>query len=246
MNDRPQAAAQGANRGIAGATALPENHAMAIGLLIFDCDGVLVDSEPIACRVVAETLTDAGYPLKADDIAEFIGKSSRDMYARLAVRFGRALPEDLDTTLGSRLHRAFAAELGPMDGADGLLGTLSSTRRCVASSSGLARIRHSLTCTGLMAHFEPHLYSAAMVARGKPAPDLFLHAASSMGVAPAECVVIEDSVPGIEAAVAAGMAPIGFTGGGHCTSDHATRLGDAGARQIAESMAALGALLIRL
>jgi HAD superfamily hydrolase (TIGR01509 family) len=219
---------------------------MTIRLLIFDCDGVLVDSESIACRVVAETLTDAGYPLKAGDIAEFIGKSSRDMYARIAARFGRALPDDLDAALGTRLHQAFASELEPMDGTDALLGTLSGTRRCVASSSGPARIQHSLTCTGLLRHFEPHLYSAAMVARGKPAPDLFLHAASSMGVASADCIVIEDSVPGIEAAVAAGMTPIGFTGGGHCAGDHATRLACAGARQIAGSMAALGALLIRL
>ncbi|MEJ0067528.1 MAG: HAD family hydrolase [Pseudomonadota bacterium] len=219
---------------------------MAIGLLIFDCDGVLIDSEPIACRVVAETLTDAGYPLETRDILEFVGKSSRDMYARLTARFGRKLPDDLDARLGTRLRQAFAAELKPMAGAEALLQLLSGTRRCVASSSSPERIRHSLGCAGLLGHFDSHLYSASMVAHGKPAPDLFLHAASSMGVEPAQCVVVEDSMPGIEAAVAAGMVPIGFIGGGHCDGTHAARLAQAGAVHLAGAMTALGALLSRL
>jgi HAD superfamily hydrolase (TIGR01509 family) len=216
---------------------------MAIGLLIFDCDGVLIDSELIACRVVAETLTAAGYPLETRDILEFVGKSSRDMYARLAARFGRSLPDDLDAGLGRHLRQAFAAELQPMAGADALLRGLGGVRRCVASSSGPERIRHSLGCTGLLAHFGADLFSASMVARGKPAPDLFLHAASVLGVPPASCLVIEDSVPGIEAAVAAGMAPIGFTGGAHCGTDHAARLARAGAARIAPSMTALAEML---
>jgi beta-phosphoglucomutase-like phosphatase (HAD superfamily) len=95
----------------------------------------------------------------------------------------------------------------------------------------------------LLDRFEPHLFSAAMVARGKPAPDLFLHAAAAMGTSAARCVVIEDSVPGVEAAVAAGMTAIGFTGGGHCGSDHAARLREAGAADSVATMAALGARL---
>jgi HAD superfamily hydrolase (TIGR01509 family) len=216
---------------------------MALDLLIFDCDGVLIDSELIACRIVAETLTEAGYQSTARDIIAFVGKSSRDMYARLADRFGRALPDDLDARLGQALRRAFAAELQPMAGVDALLCGLAGTRRCVASSSGLERIRHSLGCTGLLGHFGDALFSASMVARGKPAPDLFLHAAAAMGVPPARCVVIEDSVPGIEAAVAAGMAAIGFTGGAHCGTDHAARLTRAGAARVAPSMEELGAML---
>jgi HAD superfamily hydrolase (TIGR01509 family) len=243
MKDRPSRTAQGANRAIAAARRLPEDHAMAIGLIIFDCDGVLIDSESIACRVVAETLTDAGYPLQTHDILEFVGKSSRDMYDRLAARFGRQLPDDLDATLGARLRQAFAAELKPMPGVDALLRAHAGSRRCVASSSSPERIRHSLGCTGLLAHFGDGLYSASMVARGKPAPDLFLHAASSMGAAPVHCVVIEDSVPGIAAARAAGMLAIGFTGGSHCDAAHAARLELAGAAPIAGSMAALDALL---
>ena len=101
-------------------------------------------------------------------------------------------------------------------------------RRCVASSSAPARLRHSLSLTGLLRYFEPHVFSATQVARGKPAPDLFLFAAASMQRAPAACVVIEDSVPGVQAAVAAGMRVIGFTGGGHCRPGHAERLRAAG------------------
>jgi len=216
---------------------------MALDLLIFDCDGVLIDSELIACRIVAETLSEAGYPATARDIIAFVGRSSRDMYARLAERFGRALPYDLDARLGQALRQAFAAELQPMAGADALLRGLAGTRRCVASSSSLERIRHSLGCAGLLGHFGDALFSASMVARGKPAPDLFLHAAAAMGVPPARCIVIEDSVPGIEAAVAAGMAAIGFTGGAHCGTDHAARLTRAGAARTAGSMRALAAML---
>jgi HAD superfamily hydrolase (TIGR01509 family) len=216
---------------------------MATDLLLFDCDGVLIDSELIACRVVAETLTDAGYALGTHDIIEFVGRSSRDMYARLTGRFGRALPADLDAVLGARLRQAFAAELQPMAGAGALLRGLAGVRCCVASSSGLDRIRHSLGCAGLLEHFGTNLFSASMVAHGKPAPDLFLHAAASMGALPPHCVVIEDSVPGIEAAVVAGMAPIGFTGGAHCASDHADRLTRAGAARIAGSMTALAEML---
>ena len=212
---------------------------MDAALVIFDCDGVLVDSELIACRVVAETLTDAGYPIAAGDILDFVGKSSRDLQARLAARFGRKLPADFDAALAPRLRAAFAAELVAMPGVDALLAGLASTPRCVASSSSLERIRHSLDGTGLIRHFGDHLFSAAMVARGKPAPDLFLHAAAAMGTPAARCVVIEDSVPGIEAAVAAGMIPIGFTGGAHCGPDQARRLAAAGAASVVATMTAL-------
>ena len=116
-------------------------------------------------------------------------------------------------------------------------------RRCVASSSAPERLRHSLSLAGLLHRFEPHIFSATQVARGKPAPDLFLFAAASMQRRPAACVVIEDSVPGVQAAVAAGMRVIGFTGGGHCRPGHAERLRAAGAAAVADDMRRLPALV---
>src|SRR5215469_2241817 len=116
----------------------------------------------------------------------------------------------------------------------------TSSRSC---SSASERLLHSLSVTGLLGYFEPHIFSATQVARGKPAPDLFLFAADAMQVPPASCIVVEDSVPGVQAAVAAGMRAIGFTGGEHCLSGHAERLHAAGASAIAADMASLSALL---
>ena len=135
---------------------------------------------------------------------------------------------DFADTLRVRVAAAFDAELAPIAGVEAALAALPY-RRCVASSSAPERLRHSLSLTGLLHWFEPHVFSATQVARGKPAPDLFLFAAASMQAAPATCVVIEDSVPGVQAAVAAGMRVIGFTGGGHCRPGHAERLRAAGA-----------------
>ena len=212
-------------------------------LVIFDCDGVVIDSEPIACRVVAECLSERGFALTTDDILPFVGTSSGDMMASLEARFGRKLPDDLGVMLEARRRAAFERELAPMPGTAALLGKLTGRRLCIASSSSLERIQHSLGCVGLRAAFGSALFSAAMVARGKPAPDLFLHAAAAMGTAPSRCVVIEDSVPGIHAAVAAGMRAIGFTGGGHCRLGYASTLRRAGAAEIARSMAALAPML---
>ena len=115
--------------------------------------------------------------------------------------------------------------------------------RCVASGSAPERLRHSLGLTGLLPHFDPHIFSATQVARGKPAPDLFLFAAQRMQAATDACLVIEDSVAGVQAAVAAGMRVIGFTGGSHCRPDHADRLRAAGVSALCGDMRALGALL---
>ncbi len=118
--------------------------------------------------------------------------------------------------------------------------------RAVASSSATERIARSLALTGLTDHFAPHLYSASMVPNGKPAPDLFLHAASQLGVEPGDCVVVEDAVPGVLAGVAAGMRVIGFTAAGHCGADHAAGLVGAGADEVAATAAELTDLLDRL
>src|SRR5262249_48012586 len=130
------------------------------------------------------------------------------------------------------------AELQAMPGIEAVLDAVPA-KMCVASSSAPERLRHTLGLVGLHQRFEPYVFSATMVAPGKPAPDLFLFAAERMGVAPAACVVVEDSVPGVQAAVAAGMAVVGFTGGGHCAADQAERLRAAGAVSVVARMSGL-------
>ena len=212
-------------------------------LIIFDCDGVLIDSEAIACRADSACLAEIGIAISAEQVMElYLGISADTMCADIEQRQGRALPPDFAETLRLRVAAAFEAELMPMAGIEAALDALPQ-RRCVASSSAPERLRHSLSLAGLLHRFAPHVFSATQVARGKPAPDLFLFAAASMNADPAACVVIEDSVPGVQAAVAAGMRVIGFTGGGHCRPGHAERLLAAGAAAIADDMSRLPALV---
>lgn len=216
---------------------------MAIDLVIFDCDGVLVDSEPIAARVLAAAATAAGLPLTANEaLARFTGIALADVFAQLEADLGRPLPADFGARIAAADAAAFARELEPVAGVAAMLAALPY-RRCVASSGSLQKIRTTLGLTGLLALFEPHLYSAAMVPRGKPAPDLFLHAAREMGVRPAAAVVVEDAAPGIRAARAAGMRVLGFAGGGHCRDDTATQLTQAGADAVFTRMSELPSLL---
>lgn len=212
-------------------------------LVIFDCDGVLIDSEVIACRVDAECLTEIGIPTTAAFIQEhFIGVSSRTMFEQLEKTHGRTLPGDFPEMLQRRLHAAFDRELEPIAGVADLLPAIG-IKVCVASSSHPERLRHTLGLTGLWPHFAPHVFSTTMVRNGKPAPDLFLHAAERMGALPRDCVVIEDSTAGVTAGVAAGMHVFGFAGGSHCTPDHANRLRAAGARVVFDDMRHLPELL---
>lgn len=207
-------------------------------LLIFDCDGVLVDSEPLACEVDADVLTGLGLPYTADDIArQFVGKSMRDMIARIEADHGRALPPDFAEEINRALFARFETDLKPIAGVRDAILALPC-RRCVASSSVPERIALSLRVTGLSDLFD-NVFSATQVARGKPAPDLFLLAAQQMGTAPAECLVIEDSPAGVQGAIAAGMRVVGFTGGGHCGPAHADTLRQAGASVIIARMADL-------
>jgi HAD superfamily hydrolase (TIGR01509 family) len=204
-----------------------------VELIIFDCDGVLIDSEAIACRTDSACLAEIGIAMSADEILDrYLGISAAAMCADIERRRGQVLPPDFAETLRIRVAAAFETELAPMAGVEAVLAELPH-RRCVASSSAPERLRHSLSVTGLLPLFDPYVFSATQVPRGKPAPDLFLFAAASMRVAPESCVVIEDSVPGVQAAVAAGMRAIGFTGGGHCRPGHAERLRAAGAAEIA-------------
>jgi HAD superfamily hydrolase (TIGR01509 family) len=209
-------------------------------LLIFDCDGVLVDSEPLSCALDAELLTQCGVPYTAAEVArDFTGVSLKDQIARIEAERGVRLPDDFRERLNQALFARFETELKPVEGVRDAILALPLPR-CVASSSAPERIALSLRVTGLAYLFD-HVFSSTQVARGKPAPDLFLHAASRMNARPEDCLVIEDSTAGVQAAVAAGMRVIGFTGGGHCGPDHADKLRQAGATMIVARMAELPA-----
>jgi HAD superfamily hydrolase (TIGR01509 family) len=205
-------------------------------LVIFDCDGVLIDSETIACRVDAECFAEIGFPVTFEDVRErYVGTTWRTMFADVEARHGRELPVDFIEVIRARTAAAFETELKATQGIEQVLDALT-LMKCIASSSGHDRLLHSLTLTGLWDRFAPHIFSAMQVAKGKPAPDLFLFAAAQMGVAPEQCVVIEDSLAGVRAARAAGMRVIGFCGGGHCPPEHAARLREAGASATVAAM----------
>ena len=214
-----------------------------LSLVIFDCDGVLVDSEPIASRILAGVLSGLGYAVTAEEcVARFTGISVAALVERVEQDWGRPLPADFAESLAAEDAAAFESELEAIPGVERALGRIALPR-CVGSSSSPARIRNSLRVTGLLGYFEPHIFSAHMVARGKPAPDLFLFAAESMGVPAADCTVIEDSAAGIEAALAAGMTVLAFAGAGHAGPGYADMLRRAGAHAVFDDMAELPALL---
>ena len=182
-------------------------------LVIFDCDGVLVDSEPIANRVMAEAVTALGWPMDiAESTARFKGWHLDKIMDLLAERLGRPLPETWLPDLRQATHDAFRAELEPIPGALPVVEALRQrgVAYCVASQGPPEKMAVSLGKTGLWPFFEGRCFSAYQVERGKPHPDLFLHAAKSMGKAPAEAVVIEDSILGVQAAGAANMPVLGF------------------------------------
>jgi len=205
-------------------------------LVIFDCDGVLIDSELLTIDVEVALLAEAGIAITADEIVErYVGISMKAMIADLEARFGCSLGDDFAARHALLVRDAFERELQAMPGITEVLGGLPG-KICVASSSSPERLRHTLGIAGLYQRFDPHIFSATMVVRGKPAPDLFLHAAERMGAVPSRSIVIEDSLPGIEAAAAAGMTAIGFTGGSHCREGHAARLSAGGAAVVVQAM----------
>ena len=210
---------------------------MATELVIFDCDGVLVDSEALAVHVESALLTDAGFPMTPQEITDaYVGLSYASMMAAIAERFGKPVPEELGEFVQQRVMEAFPTDLTAVTGMPAFLGALELPR-CVASSSDLDRIRLSLTVTGLIEAFgDDRLFSAQMVERGKPEPDLFLHAAAACGIAPGACVVIEDSPHGVQAGVAAGMRVIGLVAGAHCGESLPGRLHDAGAAAVVSTV----------
>jgi HAD superfamily hydrolase (TIGR01509 family) len=198
-------------------------------LVIFDCDGVLVDSEVISCRTHAQMLTRHGYPISTEQVHDrFLGRSSREARLEIERELGRSLPDDLDIHLRAELNRSFTESLQAIPGIAPALDGLAQAV-CVASSGSPERIRTSLTLVGLYDRFAPNVFSALQVENGKPAPDLFLFAAAQMKVPAERCLVVEDSVPGVRAARAAGMAVLGFHGGSHCRPATAAALREAGA-----------------
>jgi HAD superfamily hydrolase (TIGR01509 family) len=213
-------------------------------LVIFDLDGVLVDSELISSRVTAAALTHAGIEISAAEVCDrFLGVSTAEMLRDIEVERGCRLPDSFREKLRERVLKAFEHELEPVAGVPDLLDALA-VDRCVASSSHPDRIRCSLEITGLLDRLAPHLFSASMVDHGKPAPDLFLLAAARMAAEPRRCLVVEDSEVGVRAGKAAGMKVFGFTGASHVRAEaHALRLQAAGAHAVFTEMAALAGLI---
>ena len=179
-------------------------------LVIMDCDGVLVDSEPIANRILCELLAECGLHMSIDDtIRTFMGRSMPACIAIAEERLGHTLPPDFAERHREKCREAFAAELRPVPGVVEALDAIALPV-CVASSSGHARLRDTLSAVGLLSRFEGRIFSADDVANGKPAPDVFLYAAERMRARPGRCVVVEDTVIGVQAGVAAGMTVFGY------------------------------------
>ena len=184
----------------------------ALELVIFDCDGVLVDSEPIAVRVDLVVLAEFGLELsEAEVIERFVGRSPAVMLETIEAHIGRRIPDRLESY--EHLYTAaFEAELTAVDGVEEALDRITQPI-CVASSSEPRSLRRKLELTGLYGRFEGRVFSASEVKNGKPAPDLFLHAAARIGVRPSRCVVVEDSRYGVQAARAANMDALAYVGG---------------------------------
>lgn len=215
-------------------------------MVIFDCNGVLVDGEPIAAAVAAEEFTRIGIPMTPQIVGNFFtGRRTSDMLADVEAATRRKLPANFSAVLTSATLRRFRVELRATAHAAHALTWLRGPK-CVASSSTLDRIRVCLETTDLLRYFDPYLFSGNDVQHGKPAPDLFLHVAAKMRVAPRDCVVIEDSSAGIQAAIAAGMTPIGFVGGSHAGPQLPSALAAAGARAVIADLRALKATVVAL
>ena len=185
--------------------------------MIFDCDGVLVDSEPITCSVMAACLTEIGLPTTTEQcMRDYVGSWWPDVVVDVESKLGHALPDGFTEQYRARQNAALAEGVEPVEGVIEMLDRIP-TAICVASNGPPTKMGITLASAGLAERFEGRIFSATEVERGKPAPDLFLHAAASLGVAPPACAVVEDSVLGIEAALAAGMAAYGYTG--HMAAD---------------------------
>lgn len=225
--------------------ARPPAPAPGVELVIFDCDGVLVDSEPIALALLHRTIARSGLDLPLATVqATFQGRSLAGVLRILQERFDHAIAPAAVEGMGAELLASFTQQLQPVEGIGAVVDAVRA-RRAVASSSGTQRLGHSLAVTGLADRFPPDaVFSADAVRRGKPAPDLFLYAAARVGVPPRRAMVVEDSPAGIRAARSAGMRVVGFAGGSHArVPGYVAGLREAGAPAIAPDADALLALL---
>jgi HAD superfamily hydrolase (TIGR01509 family) len=185
-------------------------------LVLFDCDGVLVDSERLVVDIDVAAVTAAGWPVTRQQVVEtFVGRSDADVVALIEAQLGHALPADWDAHWDAEYRRVLDEQLEPVPGVRAAVEEVVARgrRTCVASSGSHDKMRRTLGRTGLWQLFEGRIFSATEVAHGKPAPDLFLHAAARMRVEPGRCVVVEDSRYGVAAARSAGMRVVGFAGG---------------------------------
>ncbi len=215
-------------------------------MVIFDCNGVLVDGEEIAASVASEEFARSGVPVPPQLIGQvFAGRRAADMIAAVETATHHKLPINFNATLTAATLRRFQAELRATPHAAYALTWLRGPK-CVASSATVHRVRTSLEITELLRFFESNIFSASDLPHGKPAPDLFLHAAARMNVSPADCIVVEDSPVGIQAAVAAGMKAIGFAGGSHATPKLPAVLSAAGARAVITDLRALKSAVVDL
>lgn len=206
-------------------------------LFIFDCDGVLVDSEPISAAAHKAAYAEHGVELRDEVMARCVGMKQKDIIALIAKETGFELPDHSIPNIWREVQRLMHETLQPTKGIIDFLGG-DPHHRCVASSSALERIVLSLHITGVDAHFKAgRMFNSAMVKHGKPAPDLFLHAAAQCSAQPSACAVFEDSVYGVQGAVAAGMTAYGYVGGSHCGPHQAAKLKQAGASEVFSSWA---------
>ena len=216
--------------------------------VLFDCDGVLVDSEVIALRVEMEMLAEQGLHFTRDEYAaRFMGLSTEAFHAAIdeeaRARLGRPISESIRQS--ERLRAVMVAEMTVVPGVEAALATLGLPK-AIASSGSMKGLQRKLTRTGLWSLFDPHIYGADHVRQAKPAPDLFLHAAAALNTAPVDCLVIEDSRNGVIAARAAGMTVWGFLGGGHADAALGERLKAAGAERLVADWNEAGKLLAAL
>jgi len=202
-------------------------------LLIFDCDGVLIDSESITSRVELRALRSRGCRISTEEYQELaLGRTEEEVvWDEIAAQWGVRLPGNFAEILRDEVHQALAEELLPIAGVGEVLAGLPY-EKCIASGASPSRLAFTLSLTGLAGMFEGKCFSGSMVSRGKPEPDVFLFAARKMGFEPARCLVVEDSRNGVRAAIAAGMTVFGFTGAGHCLPGLADELLGLGCREV--------------